>query len=111
MSGAMNRRRVAVIGGTGFIGSHLTERLVANGADVLAVAHSRRHIGNLAAVAGAYRFALCDILDHAGIAAALREFRPEIVYHLAAENDAQETFSHMAGAISNNAVGTANVLP
>ncbi|CAB4998301.1 MAG: NAD-dependent epimerase/dehydratase family protein [Actinobacteria bacterium] len=33
----MNQRRVLVTGGTGFIGSHLCDRLIADGADVLCV--------------------------------------------------------------------------
>ncbi len=34
---SMNQRRVLVTGGTGFIGSHLCDRLIADGADVLCV--------------------------------------------------------------------------
>lgn len=103
-------RRMAVIGATGFIGSHLTEHLVRDGADVLAVARSVRRLANLEAVAGECRFTVSDILDRDSICAVLRGFKPEVVFHLAAEADADESFAHMAGALASNAIGTANVL-
>ncbi len=102
--------RTAVIGATGFIGSHLTERLVRDGATVLAIARSGRRLSNLQAVAGEHEFRACDILDRESICAALREFRPEVVFHLAAGADAQESFSHMACALASNAIGTGNAL-
>jgi nucleoside-diphosphate-sugar epimerase len=103
-------RRMAVIGATGFIGSHLTEYLLASGAEVLAVARSRRRFANLSAVAGDCRFALADILDLEQLRAVLAEFRPEAVLHLAADVDADETFEHMRASIRSNAIGAANVL-
>jgi UDP-glucose 4-epimerase len=103
-------RRCAVVGATGFIGSHLTECLVRSGAEVLAVAHTTCRLRHLAAVAEGCRFVLSDILERDSIATTVREFRPEVVFHLAADHDAGETFSHMTAALAANAVGTANVL-
>ncbi len=102
--------RTAVVGATGFIGSHLTERLVRGGAEVLAVARTTQRLSHLDRVAADCRFVLCDILDRDAIAGAIRGFRPEVVFHLAADRDAGETFSHMSTALAANAVGTANVL-
>ncbi len=103
-------RKVAVVGATGFIGSHLTEHLVRAGASVLAVAHTRRRAGNLNAVAGHCSFALADMLQRDSITPALAAFGPEVVFHLAAEADRDESFAHMTGSIESNAIGTANVL-
>jgi UDP-glucose 4-epimerase len=103
-------RRMAVVGGTGFIGSHLTEHLVRSGAEVVAIARSSRRLRNLEAVASDCRFVAADILERDSIGQALAAFAPEVVFHLAAEIDAGETFRHMAGSIASNAVGTANVL-
>jgi UDP-glucose 4-epimerase len=101
---------MAVIGATGFIGSHLTETLVRQGANVLAVARSARLLANLEAVSGDCRFELADILDRDSICAVLRECRPEVVFHLAADIDAEESFNHMASSVRSNATGTANAL-
>jgi UDP-glucose 4-epimerase len=103
-------RRIAVVGATGFIGSHLTEHLVRAGAHVVAVAHTGRRLANLSAVAGECRFVLSDMLDRESILACLREAKPEIVYHLAADVDAEENFEHIGSSIGSNACGTANVL-
>ena len=110
MSIPVSGRRMAVVGATGFIGSHLTELLVRSGAEVLAVARSRRRLGNLAAVAGGCRFVLADILEREQVRAVLADFRPEAVFHLAADVDADESFEHMTSSIQSNTIGTANVL-
>jgi UDP-glucose 4-epimerase len=108
-SAPLARRRVAVIGATGFIGSHLTGFLVRAGASVLAVARNRR-LDNLAAVAADCRFAPADIRDRERLCATLAAFRPETVFHLAADVDAPESFEHMRASLAGNAMGTAHVL-
>jgi nucleoside-diphosphate-sugar epimerase len=102
--------RMAVIGATGFIGSHLTESLVRMGAAVLAVARSREHRANLQSVADDCCFRDSDIRDADSIRNVLSGFKPEVVFHLAADVDAEETFVHMGNSLRSNAVGTANVL-
>lgn len=102
--------RMAVVGATGFIGSHLTEFLVRGGAEVLAIARSERRLANLASVTGHCRFELADILDPDRMRTVLAGFQPEAVFHLAADIDAEESFQHAAASIQSNAIGTVNVL-
>jgi UDP-glucose 4-epimerase len=109
MPGALAGRRAAVVGATGFIGSHLTESLVHNGAEVLAIAHTRRRLANLDAVAGRCRFELADILSSEATHTVLGGFAPHIVFHLAAEADSAEHLGHLKASLETNAVGTANV--
>ena len=87
-------RRVAVLGSTGFIGSHLTERLVVEGADVIAIARSTHRLSQLQAARGSFVIGLADIQDPESLDRAFQQFRPEIVYHLAAHPDADEAFIH-----------------
>jgi UDP-glucose 4-epimerase len=103
-------RRVAVVGATGFLGSHLVERLVRDGASVLAIARSEKRRMNLDAVKGAYAFEICDIVDRSCVGRALSEFRPDTVFHLAAKPDAAEEFEHMEEALGVNTLGTLHVL-
>lgn len=103
-------RKAAVVGATGFIGSHLTEHLVHAGAIVLAVAHTRTRLENLSAVAGEFAFALANTLHRESIMAALAPFGPEVVFHLAADVDREETFPHITASVQSNTIGTANVL-
>jgi GDP-L-fucose synthase len=60
--------RVLVTGGHGFLGTHLVERLRSDGADP--VVPTRQE---------------CDLIDSAQVARLLRETRPELIFHLAAE--------------------------
>jgi nucleoside-diphosphate-sugar epimerase len=103
-------RRVAVVGGTGFIGSHLTERLVAEGAEVLAVARSEARVSSLAAVRHECTIALADICDADGTIRMMRRFRPAIVFFLASHPDAGESFGHIAEGMRVNGLGLINAL-
>ncbi|HTG81971.1 MAG TPA: GDP-mannose 4,6-dehydratase [Geobacteraceae bacterium] len=89
--------RILVTGGAGFIGSHLCERLVATGHDLIVIdnfndfydpALKRRNIGEVAAAAAAAGrdFILCegDIRDGAFVAALFAQEAPDAVIHLAA---------------------------
>ncbi len=106
----IGERRVAVIGGTGFIGSHLTEQLVAEGADVLAVARSETRLTSLASVRASCVVALADVCEAAAIDRILRRFRPEIVYFMAAHPDGTESFRHISECMRTNGVGLVNAL-
>jgi UDP-glucose 4-epimerase len=103
-------RRVAVIGATGFIGSHLTAMLAREHADVLAVARHASRLEWLSKSCGGCRTASADIRDCGSIGRALREFRPDVVYHLASNADAEDDFRLAEESIRVNIAGTANTL-
>ncbi|HEV8043149.1 MAG TPA: NAD-dependent epimerase/dehydratase family protein [Bryobacteraceae bacterium] len=102
--------KVAVIGATGFIGSHLTERLVECGAEVLAVARTRERLANLAAVLPRIHLTLADATERESIADVFRDFLPEKVFHLASGRDGHETFDQMRTSLRQNAEAVINVL-
>jgi dTDP-glucose 4,6-dehydratase len=105
-------RRVLVTGAGGFIGSHLTERLVEEGAAVRALVHynalgSRgwldglRAEGRLEVVAG-------DITDRDCVGHAVRG--REVVFHLAALIAIPYSYEAPASYVQTNVIGTLNVL-
>ena len=76
-----------VTGGAGFIGSHLCDRLLAEGSRVVAVDDlSTGHVGNLAqARAYGQRFTFYSVdIGAEGLGALFVRYQPEVVYHLAA---------------------------
>ncbi|MSQ31504.1 MAG: NAD-dependent epimerase/dehydratase family protein [Dehalococcoidia bacterium] len=72
--------RVLVTGSSGFIAGHLVRRLVAAGHEVtgLDVAAPRRAVDG-------WRDVRLDLRDDAGVARAVAEAKPEVVFHLAAQ--------------------------
>jgi nucleoside-diphosphate-sugar epimerase len=110
MTPLLTRRRIAVLGATGFIGSHLVERLVAEGADVLAISRTVGRLDRLRTVRGDCAIALCDLRDFDGLLRALQLFRPDTVYHLAAHPDGPESFAQFMQALEVNGVGLVNAL-
>jgi UDP-glucose 4-epimerase len=101
---------VAVVGATGFIGSHLSERLVWDGVDVLAIARTSERMHNLASVSGRVSFVECDITDGPRVIDVLGHYRPDAVFHLACHPDARESYGQIERSLTINAMGVVNVL-
>jgi len=106
---ALAGKRTLVIGGGGFLGSHLVERLIESGAVVGALARRR---GKLAGICEGARcvFMACDLHDAEQTRRAVAGFAPQIVFHLAARPDANEDFNQARAAIETNLIGTLNAL-
>jgi nucleoside-diphosphate-sugar epimerase len=101
-------KRVLVTGATGFIGSHLIERLVAEGANVAGLSRNQAPVQTLARLP--YRFIRCDICDAVRTSDAIIGFRPDILYHLASHPDGAEGPEQFSKAIAVNLIGSVNVL-
>lgn len=107
-------RRVLVTGADGFIGSHLVERLVADGADVRAfcIYNSRGSWGWLdeaePAVRAALDVRLGDIRDSRFVEAAAEGI--DVIFHLAALIAIPYSYAAPASFIDTNVSGTLNVL-
>lgn len=107
----MRDRRVLVTGASGFIGSHLVRRLLADGARVGATVRYNSVIKNerLRGVWDDLHIVEADLRNR-GALAAVRDFHPEVVLHLAAYNDVGGSFTQVEECFDVNAKGTANLL-
>ena len=106
--------RVLVTGADGFIGSHLTERLVALGARVRAfcVYNSHGSLGWLDHAAPEVRQALDvrlgDIRDARFVEAACQDI--DVVFHLAALIAIPYSYTAPQSFVDTNVIGTLNIL-
>jgi UDP-glucuronate 4-epimerase len=106
--------RTIVTGGAGFIGSHLVDRLLADGAEVIVVDNFDpfypRPIkeANLAAALRSPRCRLVelDIRDAAGVEALVDRTRPDVIVHLAARAGVRPSIEDPAQYVEVNVLGT-----
>ena len=100
--------RVLVTGGAGFIGSHLTDRLLARSDEVTVIdnyATGRRD--NLPDAAPGLTVIEGDVADREVVEDAFKRFRPEVVVHAAASYKDPEDW---AADAATNVLGTALVV-
>ena len=100
--------RAIVTGGAGFIGSHVTDALVARGDEVVVLDDLSR--GKRENVAGGARLVEADIRDAAAVDAAFDEHRPEVCFHLAAQADVRVSVEDPAFDADVNVLGTTRIL-
>ncbi|MFN2521279.1 MAG: GDP-mannose 4,6-dehydratase [Candidatus Limnocylindria bacterium] len=102
--------RVFLTGITGFAGSHLAERFLADGDSVDGLAHESPPHRNLAAVAARIRIHAGDLEDRAALDEALEAARPDVVVHLAAQAVPTHAAADPLGTVRLNVLGTAVLL-
>ena len=106
-------KRVLLTGHTGFKGAWLALWLQHLGARVSGLAlppSTKPNLFSLADVQNAVAHRIVDICDAEGLAAAVRDAKPEIVLHLAAQALVRESYRDPLSTFAANVQGTAHLL-
>jgi UDP-glucose 4-epimerase len=101
-------RRVLVTGGAGFIGSHLVDALLAEGAHTTVI--DDLSSGDARRVPAGADLRRVDIVDRPAFDAVVDEVEPEAVFHLAAQSSVTVSVSNPTRDCAVNVQGTLNVL-
>ncbi|WP_294289864.1 dTDP-glucose 4,6-dehydratase [uncultured Sphingomonas sp.] len=107
--------RIFVTGGAGFIGSALVRHLIENTTHDVLNFDKLTYAGTLSTVerianSNRYRFVQGDICDAETVRAAIAEFKPNIITHLAAESHVDRSIDGPGAFVQTNVVGTYTML-
>ena len=109
----MKNKRCIVTGGCGFIGSALVRHLVKNEGATVLVVDKLTYAGvpeSLKEVEGKYALLVKDICDQEAMDRAFEEFKPDTIFHLAAESHVDRSIDGPGEFVRTNVVGTATLL-
>jgi GDP-4-dehydro-6-deoxy-D-mannose reductase len=96
--------KVMITGAAGFIGGYLTESCIAAGSQVLGIDIVEPQDGR-----AADEFELCDVRDSARLSGLISRFRPQRVFHLAAQSHPVVSLKQPLETIDTNVAGTVSL--
>lgn len=94
--------RILITGVTGFVGSHLAEYVLEQGHEVAGTMRWRSQKENVEIVADRVRLYECDLRDATAVRHAIADFRPERIFHLAAQSYVHSSWAAPAETLSTN---------
>lgn len=107
-------KRVLITGIAGSGGSYLADYVAAHQPDVeihgFARWHSTTTQDNLRGVRDRVRLHEVDLTDYGAVLRALQEAQPDAIFHLAAYANVRASFTTPQAVLSNNILGTSNLL-
>ncbi|HVC69372.1 MAG TPA: nucleoside-diphosphate sugar epimerase/dehydratase [Acidimicrobiales bacterium] len=105
-------RRVLITGAGGSIGTEIARQVAGFEPSLLVLLdHDETHLYDTAAVVpGPVEQVLLDIGDRKAVFEAMRQYRPEVIFHAAAHKHVPLLESHPLAAVSTNVFGTLNVV-
>lgn len=112
---ALKDKNVFITGVSGFVGSRLAKHLLNEGNNVFGLVR-RKADGSLPqnlqylGIDKEVKLLEGDICDISGIAFALDQAKPDVIFHLAAQSFIPRSFSHPWETTETNSLGTVNLL-
>jgi GDP-4-dehydro-6-deoxy-D-mannose reductase len=102
--------RVLITGITGFVGSHLAEFALAQGAEVFGSSRWRSKTENIDHIRDRITLVECDLRDLSSVQYLLDTAAPDRVFHLAAQSFVQASWHTPAETLTTNTISQVNLL-
>jgi GDP-4-dehydro-6-deoxy-D-mannose reductase len=102
--------RLLITGITGFVGSHMTEYALAQGAAVFGSSRWRSRTENIEHLRAQIKLIECDLRDLAAVRSLLEVAEPTHVVHLAAQSFVGASWQMPAETLSTNIISQVNLL-
>jgi len=99
--------KALITGITGFVGSHLVEYLLGQGVEVMGVADGEARL--TPGTASLVKFYRADLREREPIALVLKETRPDLVFHLAAQAHVPTSWADPASTLIDNVLFQLNL--
>jgi len=110
MADSLKGKSVFVTGGTGFIGSHLSRRLIHEGALVSILAKQNSSLNLISDIKNKVKIYRSEITGLNPLLKIVKKIKPEIIFHLAAKVKVGSNFRLIKSLININLFGTINML-
>jgi len=106
------KEKILITGIEGFVGSHLADFLLENGAyEIYGIKRwNNSRLRNIRHLLDKIKFIDCDITDPISVRNLLRKIKPDKIYHLAAESFVSPSWDHPTHYMNVNYNGTVNFL-
>lgn len=98
--------RALILGGMGFVGSHLSESLVDSDHDVVIVSRSKRKLQNITNILDSVKIEYGDITNFRWLETTILKYQPDAIFHLAGQLTHYEAFENPLYDVDVNSKST-----
>ena len=105
-----NLNKVLITGATGFIGSNLTRRLIQEGFEVGIIKREKSDVWRIRDLLDKIVTYDVDLRDTKGVSNVIRNFRPDVIFHLATYYAVEHKPQEISLMVDTNVLGTINLL-
>jgi len=102
--------RVLITGVTGFVGSHMAEYALQQGAQVFGACRWRSNTENIESIRSQLNLVEADLRDYSSTLEMLAASRPNLIFHLAGQSQVMTSWHAPAETLHTNIIGQAHLL-
>lgn len=101
--------KALVTGIAGFVGSHMAEYLLDRDVEVVGTIRNRSRMDHILPIQHRVKLAECELRDPFSVETLLKQERPDLIFHLAAQSFVPTSWNSPVDTIHNNVAGQLNI--